>query len=130
MKKILLITIIILELLIIDIPNYVELNNLAIIEEITIIKTKDTYKIELKEIIPIKKDQGINYNYKYYKEQSTTLENTLTKIKNKTKKKLYLKKAKFLTTNISTTKELINFLEIKPQVITHLPNDYSTVLHE
>ena len=130
MKKILLITIIILELLIIDIPNYVELNNLAIIEEITIIKTKDTYKIELKEIIPIKKDQGINYNYKYYKEQSTTLENALTKIKNKTKKKLYLKKAKFLTTNISTTKELINFLEIKPQVITHLPNDYSTVLHE
>ena len=130
MKKILLITIIILELLIIDIPNYVELNNLAIIEEITIIKTKDTYKIELKEIIPIKKDQGINYNYKYYKEQSTTLENALTKIKNKTKKKLYLKKAKFLTTNISTTKKLINFLEIKPQVITHLPNDYSTVLHE
>ena len=110
MKKILLITIIILELLIIDIPNYVELNDLAIIEEITIIKTKDTYKIELKEIIPIKKDQGINYNYKYYKEQSTTLENTLTKIKNKTKKKLYLKKAKFLTTNISTTKELIYFL--------------------
>ena len=68
MKKILLITIIILELLIIDIPNYVELNNLAIIEEITIIKTKDTYKIELKEIIPLKKDQGINYNYKYYKD--------------------------------------------------------------
>ena len=130
MKKIILIILIVLELSIIKIPSYKELNNLAIIEEIKVIKVNDKYTITLKEIIPIKENDGINYKYKYYKESSNSITDTIDKLNNQTKKKLYLKKAKFLTTNISTTKELINFLEIKPQVITHLPNDYSTVLHE
>lgn len=123
MKKILLIITIILELLIIDIPTYVELNNIAIIEEITIIKEKNKYKIKLKEIIPIKANQGIEYKYKYYEEESTTLKKTIKKINQKTKKKLYLKKAKFLTTNIIVTNEIIKDLKIKPQIITHIPNN-------
>ena len=44
MKKIFLTLIIILELLIIKIPEYNELNNIAIIEEISVIKQNNKYQ--------------------------------------------------------------------------------------
>ena len=68
MKRIILILLIILELFIIKIPKYEELNNLVIIKEIAVEYSKDKYTIYLKEIIPIKANQGINYKYKIYKE--------------------------------------------------------------
>lgn len=122
MKKILLILIIVLELSIIKIPKYTELNNLAIIEEIAIEEKNNKYTIILKEIIPTKADQGINYEYKYYQETSTTINKTINKISHKTKKKLYLNKAKSLITNINITDKIINELNIKPSTIIHTNN--------
>lgn len=99
MKKIILIIIIILEILLIKIPPYVELNNIAIIEEIKLIKKDNTYYLELKEIIPTKSDQSIKYKYKTYKSTGNTIKESLNNIK--TKKKLYLNKVKSLNTNIN-----------------------------
>ena len=120
MKKIILIILIVLELSIIKIPSYKELNNLAIIEEIKVIKVNDKYTITLKEIIPIKENDGINYKYKYYKESSISITDTIDKLNNQTKKKLYLKKAKSLTTNIINSNNIIKELDIKPKIINHI----------
>ena len=51
--------------LFVKLPKYKELNHLKIIDKITI--TCDTYK--LREVIPTKDDNGIEYEYKYYKEK-------------------------------------------------------------
>ena len=120
MKKIILIILIVLELSIIKIPSYKELNNLAIIEEIKVIKVNNKYTITLKEIIPIKENDGINYKYKYYKESSNSITDTINKLNNQTKKKLYLKKAKSLTTNIINSNNIIKELDIKPKTINHI----------
>ena len=122
MKKILLILIIVLELSIIKIPKYTELNDLAIIEEIFIEQNNHKYTIVLKEIIPKKADQGINYEYKYYQDTSTTINKTINKISHKTKKKLYLNKTKSLITNIKITDKITNDLNIKPATIIHTNN--------
>lgn len=122
MKKILIILIIVLELSLIKIPKYTELNNLAIIEEIAIQKNNNSYTIILKEIIPKKKDQGINYEYEYYQETSASITKAINKIKKKTKKKLYLQKAKSLITNITNSNEIIIELDINPSTIIHTNN--------
>ncbi|MBQ2909518.1 MAG: hypothetical protein IJE53_01790 [Bacilli bacterium] len=122
MKKILIILIIVLELSLIKIPKYTELNNLAIIEEIAIQKNNNYYTIILKEIIPKRKDQGINYEYEYYQETSTSITKAINKIKQKTKKKLYLQKAKSLITNITNSHEIIIELDINPSTIIHTNN--------
>ena len=122
MKKLLIILIIVLELSLIKIPKYTELNNLAIIEEIAIQKNNNSYTIILKEIIPKKKDQGINYEYEYYQETSASITKAINKIKKKTKKKLYLQKAKSLITNITNSHEIIIELDINPSTIIHTNN--------
>lgn len=122
MKRIILILLIILELFIIKIPKYEELNNLVIIKEIAVEYNKDKYTIYLKEIIPIKANQGINYKYKIYKETSTSIKKAYNKIVSKTKKKLYLNKVKTLTTNIKNTDKIKNELKIKPESIIHSNN--------
>ena len=122
MKRIILILLIILELFIIKIPKYEELNNLVIIKEIAVEYSKDKYTIYLKEIIPIKANQGINYKYKIYKETSTSIKKTYNKIVSKTKKKIYLNKVKTLTTNIKNTDKIKNELKIKPESIIHSNN--------
>ena len=58
MKKILII-ILLIPTLFIKIPEYVELNNLIIIDTIIIQEENNHIKIYLKEIIPTKNNQGI-----------------------------------------------------------------------
>jgi hypothetical protein len=128
MKKILLYTIIILELSLIKVPEYIELNNLAIIEEIGIIEKNNKYTIILKEIIPIKSNQGINYKYKYYKETASTVDKALTNLINQTKKKLYLNKTKSLITNMTSTENTIKRLDIKPKTIIHTNDNINEII--
>ena len=66
--------------LFVKLPKYKELNNLKIIDKITI--ECDNYI--LREIIPNKDNNGIEYEYKYYKERE--LNNN----------KYYIKKAKVI----------------------------------
>ena len=75
MKKIIIIISIIALTYFIKIPPYVELNDLAIIESIGIEYKDNQYIIYLKELIPTKSDQGIDYKYKYYETKSNEIDN-------------------------------------------------------
>ena len=88
------------------IPKYTELNHLIIIDGIGIEKENDIYTIYLREIIPIKDNNSIKYEYKYYKEKDNDINKAINKIKDKTNKKLYLDKIKFLVTNSNDYKSL------------------------
>lgn len=119
MKRYILLLLILLELSLIKIPTYVELNNLAIITDIAVIEENNRYTLLLKETIPIKDDQGINYKYKYYKKTAKSLDNAYTNLQKSTSKKLYLNKVKSLTTNIPISSSILNSLKIKPSEIVH-----------
>lgn len=101
------------------IPEYVELNNLAIIEGIGVSYNNNHYTIYLKEVIPTKDDLGINYKYNYYKEDGKTIKTTLKKLQKKTKKKLYLSRAKFLITNKKTSTKILKDLNLNIKYIYH-----------
>jgi len=88
------------------IPKYTELNHLIIIDGIGIEKENNIYTIYLREIIPIKDNNSIKYEYKYYKEKDNDINKAINKIKDKTNKKLYLDKIKFLVTNSNDYKSL------------------------
>ena len=88
------------------IPKYTELNHLIIIDGIGIEKENNIYTIYLREIIPIKDNNSIKYEYKYYKEKDNDINKAINKINDKTNKKLYLEKIKFLVTNSNDYKSL------------------------
>ena len=129
MKKIFLTLIIILELLIIKIPEYNELNNIAIIEEISVIKQNNKYHITFKEIIPIKENNSLTYKYKEHKIKTNDLTKSLDEISKTTKKKLYLSKTKSLTTNLTYSNKIIKLYKIKPKIINH-PSNYKSILEQ
>lgn len=115
MKKIITLILLIIFLLLIKVPKYVELNNLAIIEGISVEYNYGSYFVTLKEIIPTKDDNGIKYSYKYYSYKESSLDNIYKKISN-SNKKIYLKKTKYLVTNITKSKKIIkkfNLVDVK-----------------
>ena len=122
----LLIIFLLIPLLFINIPPYIELNNLAIIEEIGINKNKENYTLYLKEIIPIKEDNSIKYEYKYYESTNKTIKTCLKDINKTTKKTIYLNKVKTIYTNkyINIKKEL----GIKPNSIKLTNKDIKNLL--
>lgn len=99
MRKIMLLLLILIPLLFIKIPKYKELNNLNIITDIGIDCKNNT--IYLKEIIPVKDDDGIEYKYKLheYHNYNKVLQN----------KKLYLNHVKKVVTNCSNEKNFDQF---------------------
>ena len=105
------------------IPEYVELNNLAIIEGVGVSYNNNHYTVYLKEIIPTKDNLGINYKYNYYKEDGKTIKTTLKKLQKKTKKKLYLSRAKFLITNKKTSNKILKDLNLNIKYIYHTNNN-------
>lgn len=130
MKKIILILLVVLGAFAIKIPKYVELNNLAIIEDVGISYQEGKYYLYLKEVIPTKDDNGISYKYKYYEGVDEELMDSFKQIKSKTKKKLYLKKIKYLITNLDKTNTAQEVLQIKPKYILHTKKDVLKELKE
>ena len=122
----LLIILLLIPLLFINIPPYIELNNIAIIEEIGIKQNKNNYTLYLKEIIPIKEDNSIKYEYKYYESTSKTIKSCLKKINKKKKKTIYINKVKIIYTNknINIKKEL----GIKPNSIKLTNKDIKSII--
>ena len=78
-------------LLFIKIPKYIELNDLMIIKSIEINCENKT--INLKEIIPTKEDNSIEYKYKTHKYNYNNI-NEINKIINN--KKFYIKYSKYI----------------------------------
>ncbi len=130
MKKIILILLVVLGAFVIKIPKYVELNNLAIIEDVGISYQEGKYYLYLKEVIPTKDDNGISYKYKYYEGVDEELMDSLKQIKGKTKKKLYLKKIKYLITNLDKTDTAKEVLQINPKYILHTKKEILKELKE
>ena len=122
MRKLLIISSILIILFFIEIPPYVELNDLAIIETIGIEYKDNQYTVFLKEVIPTKGDQGIDYKYKYYDARCSNIIDALNKIKKETPKKIYLSKVQKLVTNIRQTNNIKKELDIKPNSIIHTNN--------
>ena len=115
MKKII-ILIIVLSLTLF-VPKYIELNDLIIIDKIEIIYT-DEYHIRLREVLPIRDNNGINYTYKTYKYTFNSIDE-MTKYFNN-KKRFYFNKVKSLYINIPSD-EVRYKLNIHPKYIIHKP---------
>lgn len=119
MKKLIIIIILVASFFIIKIPPYVELNGLAIIEGVGMSYKDSKYTLWLKEIIPLKGENGISHKYKYYKDSGSSVQECYQKIQRKNEKKFYLKRVKFLVTNLKRSDEIIETLEIDPDIILH-----------
>lgn len=109
MRKLLIIGFIIISSLIIKIPEYRELNNLKIIESVGLDCVNN--KIYLKEIIPIKEDNGIKYEYIIY-----TSSNSINN-------KFYLNNTKYIITNCDNTSNFVLKNKIKFNYIYHTQAD-------
>lgn len=87
--------------------GYEELNSLSIISNITIEKKDQEYQVIMQEIIPTKKDNGVDYVYKYRRSSSKKLESAIKKITNHSPKKIYLNKVQNVIIGESGKKEII-----------------------
>ena len=90
MKKIIIITIILFWYFFI--PKYNELNNIILIDKITIKHIGNKYNIILREKYLTKEENNLKYKYKYYYDTIENI-NNINKLYNK---KFYLKKAKYI----------------------------------
>lgn len=99
--------------------KYVELNNLVIVDGIGVECSDEMFNIYLKEIIPIKDDSGIEYEYKYYNVKSDDIEKSYDLFDEKISKKIYYNSTKSVVTNCTNTKKLISTYNIKPKYIIH-----------
>lgn len=87
--------------------GYEELNSLSIISNITIEKEEGKYQVIMQEIIPTKKDNGVDYVYKYRRSSSKNLESAIKKITNHSPKTIYLKKVQNVIIGENEKKEII-----------------------
>lgn len=113
----------------IKIPEYVELNNLIIVEGIGVQCDSKNYKLYLKEIIPTKDDNGITYKYKLYDSDNfNSLEKAYKKIEEKSKKKIFYKDARYLVTNCNKSDKIIEYFKIDPNYIEHTKKEIEDVM--
>lgn len=110
-------------LILVEIPNYVELNDLIIVDSIGI-DCSNSNTIYIKEIIPIKSDNKINYKYKFYSYSDSNFNNLISGIDNKTSKKLYYDQVKLIITNCS------NDIGIKSKKIINTNKDIKKELND
>ena len=123
LKHGLVLILLLLPIFIFKIPKYVELNDLAIIQGVGYSCHDGNKILYLKEIIPIKGDAGLEYQYEYYQEQGEKFNNLVQKIENHTKKKIYLSKVKFVVTNCDISKDVEEELKKEDIKIYYVEND-------
>lgn len=123
LKHGLVLILLLLPIFIFKIPKYVELNDLAIIQGVGYSCHDGNKILYLKEIIPIKGDAGLEYQYEYYQEQGEKFNNLVQKIENHTKKKIYLSKVKFVVTNCNISKDVEEELKKEDIKIYYVESD-------
>lgn len=123
LKHGLVLILLLLPIFIFKIPKYVELNDLAIIQGVGYSCHDGNKILYLKEIIPIKGDAGLEYQYEYYQEQGEKFNNLVQKIENHTKKKIYLSKVKFVVTNCNISKDVEEELKKENIKIYYVESD-------
>lgn len=120
-KVMVLIFISLLPIIIFGNSKYVELNNLAIIEGIGV-ECDSNIKLYLQEVIPIKSDAGIKYQYKYLSSEANNIDNAFIKIKKNNKKTIYTNKVKYIVTNCKSSKKVRKYFKINNITIYHNKN--------
>lgn len=123
LKHGLVLILLLLPIFIFKIPKYVELNDLAIIQGVGYSCHDGNKILYLKEIIPIKGEAGLEYQYEYYQEQGERFNNLVQKIENYTKKKIYLSKVKFVVTNCDISKDVEEELKKEDIKIYYVESD-------
>lgn len=111
-KTIAILFLLLLPVIIFGNPKYVELNDLAIIRGVGV-SCGEEINLYFQEIIPIKGDSGINYEYEYYQSDGKNLEKALHKVDLKAKKKLYFSKIKFLVTDCKKSDFILKQFDLK-----------------
>lgn len=127
-KKIILIGVLLLFSLLLPLGEYVELNDLAIIRGVAVGCGEEEVQLYLKEVIPVKVEQGIKYQYDFYQATGKNITRSYQRITDKTKKKLYLRKIKFLVTDCKTTEHIMDELHLKDIKIYHVQEDLLSTL--
>ena len=112
MRKYLLFIIPIIILFLMPIPSYVELNHLIIVDEIHVI-CNDSYTLMIREIIPIRENNSIDYQYKEYQSSHKNLELAKKRIEEDTKDRFYYKKAKIIIGNCPNKKKILELFDLK-----------------
>ena len=115
--KLLLLVISILVLWICPINDYVELNHLIIIDEVSIKCDQNNYSLLLREIIPKNKDNDIEYNYKTYKKSGDDLDEIIKELESSTNKRFYFNSIKKINTNCSDLDKIKNTFKINNKKI-------------
>lgn len=117
MKKYILLIIIIISFFI-KIPKYNELNNIIIIDQITM--DCDKKEIILREIKPIKEDNNISYKYKNYKIKTNNLKNTNILLEKKYNKQFFYSRTNKLITNCQNINTIKKELKLNNTKIKEL----------
>ena len=76
----------------------------------------------LQEVIPIKSDAGIKYQYKYLSSEANNIDNAFIKIKKNNKKTIYTNKVKYIVTNCKSSKKIREYFKINNITIYHNKN--------
>ena len=112
MRKYLLFIIPIIILFLMPIPSYVELNHLIIVDEIHVI-CNDSYTLMIREIIPIRENNSIDYQYKEYQSSHKDLELAKKRIEDDTKYPFYYKRAHLKISNCPNKKKILELFDLK-----------------
>ena len=97
------------------IPKYVELNNLNIIKTITV-DCDDDITITLEEVLPLKKENGIQYQCKEYQENDNSAEKAKKRLEDSNKKVFFYNDVEYLYTNCSNIAFIKRLFNIHPQI--------------
>ncbi len=112
MKKYLLFFISFIILLFLPISSYVELNHLIIADEIHV-SCKDSYTLIIREIIPIRENNSIDYQYKEYQSSHKNLKSAKNNIEESAKDKFYYRKARIFTSNCPNKNKILELFDLK-----------------
>ena len=107
---------------IVKIPKYVELNHLIIVDTIGVECSNNNITLYLREIIPAKNDNGINYQYKIYKGIGRSIDNAFDEIDSKTSDKIFYKDSKTILSNCNNTHDIDDFFKLKKANIKYYSN--------
>lgn len=119
LKTVFVVILVLVPIFIFKIPEYVELNDLAIIEGIGLSCHEDGVTLYLKEVVPVKSDAGITYQYNYYQSDGKKLDNAYQKIQNKEDKKIFIDRSQYIVTNCTSTDFIFEYFHLYDLKIQH-----------
>lgn len=119
LKTVFVVILVLVPIFIFKIPEYVELNDLAIIEGIGLSCHEDGVTLYLKEVVPVKSDAGITYQYNYYQSDGKKLDNAYQKIQNKEDKKIFIDRSQYIVTNCTSTDFIFEYFHLYNLKIQH-----------